>query len=257
MSSRIMIDAGGPGEQPPVEEPQRAPAEAPERREPEPAPSTPPSESPSPEAPEEDEAARQKRFDRLTWEKHELKRQRDDAIAEHNRWLEQMQRQTQPPPSNEYQRGLMDAEQRRVAQTFNDACDRLFERGVQEFGPEMGEARDRLYSVGYNHQRPDVLAAITQLPDGHRVYRELARDLDRAAHILQLAPIPMAIALARLSSAEPTSDRDAPVSRAREPVRRIGGHSGRSELPLDHPNMTVAEHIRRRDREERRSRIMR
>lgn len=266
MSSRILIDAGGPGDAPPVEEPQRSPQEAPERREPEPAPSAPPAEPPPPgpsgepeEAPKEDANAIQKRMDRLNWEKHEAIRQRNEAIAEHQRWLEQMQRQNQPPPSSDYERGRREAEEAQVAGEFNRACDNLFNRGVEEFGAEMGEARDRLLSVGYGPQRPDALAAITQLPDGHRVYRELAKDLDRAARILTLPPIPMAVELARLSSADVSQPNGeaVPVSRAPEPVRRIGGHSARSELPLDHPQMTVAEHIRRRDREERRSRIMR
>lgn len=274
MSSRIMVDAGGPGDQPPPvaePEPQRSPVEAPERGEPEPAPTTPPTETAPPEPPEadgeppkEDANAIQKRMDRLNWEKHEAIRQRNEAIAEHQRWLEQMQRQNQPPPSSDYERGRREAEEARIAGEFNRACDNLFNRGVEEFGAEMGEARDRLLSVGYGPGRPDALAAITQLPDGHRVYRELARDLDRAARILTLPPIPMAVELARLSSvpggdvSRETPDRNAaPVTRAPPPVSRIGGNSRAAEIPLDHPNMTVAEHIRRRDKDERRSRIMR
>lgn len=262
MSSRIMLDAG-PGENPPAEEPQRTPAEAPERREPEPAPSVPPAEEPSQEpsgepgeAPKED--AVQKRIDRLNFERHEAIRQRDEAIAEHRRWLEAQQRATQPPPSSDYERGRMEAEQVRVAQEFNRACDNLFNRGIQEYGQEMGEARDRLNAVGWG-SRPDALAAVTQLPDGHRVYRELARDLDRAARVLNLPPMAMAMELARMSSGDAQREEGsaAPVSRAPEPVSRIGGHSRAAERPLDSPQTSMAEFIRRRDAQERRSRILR
>lgn len=260
MSSRIMLDAGPGDNPPPAEDPQRTPAEAPERREPETAPSAPPAQEPSPapaddgaEPPKED--AIQKRIDRLNFERHEAIRQRDEAIAEHRRWVDHLNRQTQPAPSSDYERGRMEAEQVRVAQEFNRACDNLFNRGVQEYGQEMGEARDRLNAVGWGN-RPDALAAVTQLPDGHRVYRELARDLDRAARVLNLPPMAMAMELARMSSGDAT-DGNAPVSRAPEPVSRIGGHSRPAERPLDSPQTSMAEFIRRRDAQERRSRILR
>jgi len=269
-----MIDAGGPGENPlPVAdpEPQKSPLEAPGRQEPEPPETTPPAEEPSP-APADDGAEApkqeglppevQKRIDRLNWEKYEAQRQRDEMRAEYQRWAQQQQQAAQPANS-EYERGRREAQDARVAETFNQACNSLFSRGLEEYGQEMGEARDRLNAVGWGN-RPDALAAVTQLPDGHRVYRELSRDLDRAARVLSLPPMAMAMELTRMSSTpegdalrEITTDRQVPVSKVPEPVSRIGGHSRPAERPLDHPQTSMAEFIRRRDALERRSRISR
>lgn len=282
MSSRIRNEEAGPGANPPPAETpdaQPSPPEPQERREQVSAP-IPPSDPEQPtdtpaeggaegteRQPSESERDYQRRIDQLTRDKYNAQRERDQIRNEWQAFQEQQRRAQQPPPSSDYERGRREAYEERVNQDFTQACNTLFAKGVQEYGDEMGEARDRLNAVGWGN-RPDALAAVTQLPDGHRVYRELARDLDNAARVLTLPPMAMAMELARMAGRETspanvsreTMDNGAglpPVSRAPEPTRSIGGNSRAPDRPLDHPQVSMAEFIRRRDREERRSRISR
>ena len=293
MSSRIMVDAG-PGEREPppapTPDPQRTPPEPVERREaeradtaPERAPATPePRDAPAEPletAPEDPAEIAKKRIDRLTRERFEAIRQRDEMRAEHQRWQQEMQRAQQPPGANgvppgqedPYQRARREVREEALIGDFNRACNTLFEKGRQEFGDEMTDAVGALNAVDWGG-RPDALAAVTQLPDGHRVYRELARDLDNAARVLSLPPMALAMELAQMSHqsseghspeaardayASPPMDRGVPVTRAPGPVSRVGGNSRAPERPLDSPHVSMAEFIRRRDRDERRSRIAR
>jgi hypothetical protein len=190
-------------------------------------------------------------------------------------WQEQQRRQMlqgqAAPPDDPYERGRREEREAVLVNQFNQACNTLFEKGRQEFGDAMADAVGALNAVGWGG-RPDALAQLTQLPDGHRVYRQLAGDLDNAARVLSLPPMQMAMELARMSRGEagasspplaeaPASPREAgDVSRGtydREPVRRIGGQSRGADRPLDHPQVSMAEYIRRRDRDERGSRIRR
>jgi hypothetical protein len=274
MSSRILLDdERGPGQDthpsapPPPAEPQR-PAEPLEAREPlpveggEPADQSPPAEEPVPKA-------AQDRIDRLTRERYEAQRERDQLRDEWRRFQQQQAQQVPPTPEERArQQGYQQRQQEELGRTFDQACNDLYVSGRQEYGAEMDDAVQALKAVGWG-DRHDALAALTQLEGGHRVYRELARDLDRAARVLNLPPMAMAMELTRMaggpSSAAPAPqsvpDSDAggrvEVSRAPEPVRHIGGRSTQQERPLDHPQVSMAEFIRRRDREQRRSRIAR
>lgn len=157
---------------------------------------------------------------------------------------------------------------------FNDKCDQLFIKGRDEFGAGMDDARQALNAVGWGG-RPDALAALIQLPDGHRVYRQLAANLDNAARILTLPPMGIMMELARMSGVEPPIPtastastyqagaapdpnlQPPQVSQVPEPLRTVGGHSARPPQALNDPKMPLAEFFRRRDKEERRSRISR
>lgn len=261
MSSRILLDDVQPGQD---NHPPAPSAPEPPPREPEPAP--PPPEEPGEEVPPPAEEpvppAAQARIDRLTRERYEAQRERDAIRAEYQRWQQQQQAPATPEQQAE-QRGYQRRQQEELGRTFDEACNELYVKGRQEYGAEMDDAVAALRSVGWA-DRHDALAAVTQLPNGHRVYRELAKDLDRAARVLQMPPMAMAMELTRMdnnSSANesPTEAVRAPVevTRAPEPVRHIGGRSTQQERPLDHPQVSMAEFIRRRDREERRSRISR
>jgi hypothetical protein len=209
----------------------------------------------------------QKRIDQLTREKYDSRRQLDDLRSEITRW-QQAQAQAQRPPGapgagdpvEEAKRQLRDEQ---VATAFNEACNNLYRRGQEEFGGDMDDAVRALQAVGWGApNRAEALAILTQFPDAHRLYRELASDLDNAARVLNLPPVAMMREFARMERV-----RDAPagggagsepmISRAPEPTRAVGGTSRAAERPLDHPQVTMAEFIRRRDREERRSRISR
>lgn len=217
----------------------------------------------------------------MTREKYEWQRR---ATENENQWreserqrqemLRQAQGATGPDPiAQAREQGRMDAETARNIQDFNDRCDGLFAKGRDEFGAGMDDARAALNAVGWGG-RPDALAALIQLPDGHRVYRKLAGNLDNAARILRLPPMGIAMELARMSETQtpaataaaahaaiveavPEPAAQAHVSQAPEPLRSVGGTSTRAPMNLYDKKVPLADWIRQRDKTERRSRIMR
>jgi hypothetical protein len=259
LSDRIKLDSG-------EEDPQRplSPAPAPSWDDPPaPSPETSDPQEPSGEPPPEEAAAAdlKARVDTLTRQKYEAQRQRDEyaqMLAQQRQYQQQPQyQQGQPPDPIEAARaeGRQQAHEQAVAARFNEACNGLFQRGQEEFG-DMPDAVGALNAVGYGN-RPDVLAALTKLPDGHRVYRELAGNLDNAARVLAMDPMEMAIELAKMSRSGNGVARETSsgVSRAPAPLRSVGGTAAPAAKTLD--KMSMAEFIRHRDREERRSRISR
>jgi len=287
MSGRIRLDAAGPGES---SNPQPA-----ENRAPEPADERndvsgtgvaeegeegsqrsrdAPANDALPEPANDDGGDRRgelspelkKRLDRLTFEGHQARRERDEANARLAEWQRRQQAQQQPSPDQQAEeRAYQRLQQERLQQDFDRDCNTLWQKGVDEYGDEMAEAKRGLDAVGWGN-RPDALAALTSLPDGHRIYRELGADLDNAARILSLPPMRMAVELARLSgrdasnplNASRETNRDQSEdrrSRAPQPLRPVGGNSARGERPLG--EVSMAEFIRRRDRDERGSRIRR
>jgi len=281
MSSRIRADEAGPGSSQPAPENQDR-----QRTSPEPADERSEfvaSDSPEPEEasqrpsdddreasgeegerkPRESDPDYQKRIDQLTRERYEARRERDEARAQMEQWRREQQRQQQPTPDQEAeQRAYQRMQNERLEADFNRDCNTLWERGVDEYGEEMNQAKRGLDAVGWGN-RPDALAALTALPDGHRIYRELATDLDNAARILSLPPMRMAVELARMSGRDNSNplnvsretNREPAATRAPQPLRPVGGNSARAERPLE--QVSMAEFIRRRDRDERGSRIRR
>ena len=276
MSSRILLDDAGPG----TREPALPPAPEPEDREraaPEPEEATQrapdaPAEA-SERQPSESERDYQRRIDQLTRDKYAAQRERDQLRAE---WQE-FQRRQQPPPQpgqpdrQQYER---DVQQGVANRAFDQACNSLYSRGREEYGAEMDDAVQALVAVGYGdvQQNPAAYLALNELaesPNGHRLYRELAGDLENAARILRMPPNMIIREIARMEArlasgasmsegnGAPPAEPRAPVSRAPDPVRHIGGRSAQPPHRLDDPNMDMASWIRERDRQERRSRIAR
>ena len=276
MSSRIR-SGEGPGAGVAASEPREPPPEVtpPPAREPEPPPTAPEPEPHEPEpgehvdqppaGEEPDKAAL--RIRQLTREKYEAERRAREAEA---RWMQAQQPQRPVPQPGQSpadaaaeQRAYERFQAQQAEQAFAVKCNNLWDEGVREYGGDtMSEAKRALDAVGWGND-PYALQSLTELPDGHRIYRELASDLDNAARILRLPHDKRTIELAWLSARsrnESLTNREpepAPVTRAPEPIRPLGARSAARELPLDHPNLSIAEYIRRRDREERRSRISR
>ena len=280
MSSRIRMNDADPGGSAVLEE-QRRPepaAQEPEPREPEPQPEPGTRREPEPREPirepgegtdegaepEEDPRSAAQRIRRLTREKYEAERRAQEAEAR----FRQTQQPQQPPPgsaSEAEQRAFQRFQAQQQEYEFAQRCNGLWDRGCAEYTTgEMTEAKAALDAVGWGNT-PDALWTLTELPDGHRIYRELASDLDEAARILRLPHDQRTLALSRLSRQEPRQQSQAeglrnlppPVSRAPEPHRPVSGTAARREMSLDDPRMSMAEFIRRRDREERGSRIAR
>jgi hypothetical protein len=267
MSSRIRMDGAGPGDDPPappVEQPTAPQPELPlqtPQPEADPAPAVEPAEGDEPpKAADPDEIKR--RIDRLTREKYESQRRFDELQRQFNEFQARSQPQAPQDPAREAeQRGYQRAQFERVEADFNARCNDIYHKGREEFGQEMDDAVAALTAAGWNGNRPDALAALTQLPDAHKVYHHLASDLDNAARVLALPPMQMAMELTRLAGDPATLGERAPASgdttRAPPPIRPVGGNSGRRALSSDDPRLSMADFIRLRDREERRSRILR
>ena len=119
-------------------------------------------------------------------------------------------------------------------QEFNRQCNEVFRKGQQEYGGEFDDAVRSLNAVGYGN-RPDALAAIAAMPEGHRVYRALASDLDDPAECDSsghIAPVETRAAMSRATSDFPTSG--SPASSVRFPIgtRPFQSHStGRAVMP--------------------------
>jgi hypothetical protein len=211
----------------------------------------------------------QKRIDRENREKWEARREADllrQRVAEYERAQPQPGQPASDAEERAYQR--LAAEQRQ--QDFNRQCNEVYRKGQAEY-QDFDEAVRALNATGWGN-RPDALMALTSMPDAHKVYRELASNLDNAGRILQLPPMQMAMELARMATAAPTPAPNGgaqaapqpaqgapaslpPVTQAPAPIRPVGGTTRAPERPLD--KVSMAEFIRRRDREESQSRIRR
>src|SRR5215471_16884449 len=252
MSSRIRADAADPGESSnPQPAENRAPEPADERNDVSAGRVAPEGEEASqrpaddaandalPEPANEDGADRRgelspelkKRLDRLNFEGHQARRERDEARAQLAEWQRRQQAQQQPSPDQQAEeRAYQRLQQERLQQDFDRDCNTLWQKGVDEYGDEMAEAKRGLDAVGWGN-RPDALAALTLLPDRHPNYGDLVADLDNAARILPLPPIRMAVEVGRLAgldgsnplNASRETNRDPPQnSRAPAPLRPIG-----------------------------------
>jgi hypothetical protein len=272
MSSRIRNDDLDPGSgavtaEPREPEERREPPEpAPEQHEPPANDRTPPPANEVGDEPgepqEPDPRSTEARIRRLTREKYEAEQHAQQAEM---RWRQTQQPQAPQGGTPEEERAYQRFQAQQAEYEFAQRCNGLWDKGIGEYGgSEMQEAKAALDAVGWGNT-PEALWSLTEFPDGHRIYRELANDLDNAARILRMPHDQRTIALTRMSrgaSAPAAAGTQAeqlrnlpPVSRAPEPHRPVGGTSARRELSLDDPKLSMAEFIRRRDREARRSKI--
>jgi hypothetical protein len=273
MSERILADPperpeppedAPPPQKPTPPAPKPAPADE-AKPEPEREPAAAEGEATEGEAPAPDPAAEEtakrlreykERVDALTREKWEARRQAEATaarLAELERPAPQPGQAQDPVEVAKYQL-RMEAAQR----DFNERCNKTFQAGKAEFGENFEHAVRALQAVGAG-ARLDFLDVISDLPNGHQVYHQLAGNLDEAARLLALPPRKMDRELDRMSleaeraaqaaGGEPAAPRSpsVPVSSAPAPIRPIGGGS-RSAPSLD--RMTTAEFIKARDREE-------
>lgn len=126
-------------------------------------------------------------------------------------------------------------QQRMRAQEFNAACNRTFDQGTQEF-TDFVDARDSLMqNFGDEiNSSPAFLEAITDLPNGHKVFYHLGKNPEEAERLLSLSPVKMAVQIAKLGEkiARPAAK---PISQAPKPVRPAPGVV-ETGTRLDDPN---------------------
>lgn len=260
MSDRIrMAESDRPPEettepQPPPSPPPPEPEQPPTRREgPEPEP--PPKTAEETEKEEPLPPHLQARVNREVREKWELRRQVEQAQQQmremqqaYQQWQQAQGQGAQGVNTDAEQRAFQRYQQQAAEERFNEACNNVYQRGKQEYA-DFDDAVRALVDVGAG-QRPDFLSAVAQLPDGHRVYRQLAADLDNAGRIMRLPPMQMAMELALLSgrgNGAATPAEPVRHSRAPAPLRPIGGTS---RAPQRLENMSMADFIKQRDKEE-------
>lgn len=158
----------------------------------------------------------QERIDQLTREKYEERRARESIEAELTKLRSGEPADPQAPAevdrlANERAKEIVRNDQ------FNSRCNEVYSSGAGEFS----DFDDKLGNFRLLGGLPQpVLEAVTQLPDAHKVLYALGGDMDEAARIFSLAPVPMALALAKLSMS-PTKTK--PVSNAPSPIRPIDG----------------------------------
>lgn len=275
MSDRIRLDGAeitppepAPKPPPPPPEP-KEPDEEPQKPDPIPprreAAEGAPAESTDAEADsEETEAEKQRKAqDRTDRRIKDAIRRRYEAERERDLFrqqFEQMQAQlraSQPPQPGQPPLDAVEEAKRQLRaeaelREFNEACNKTFASGAAEYGDtSFRDAVGALNAVGAG-THADFLQAVTQLPDGHRLYPLLAADLDNAARILAMPAPRMAVELAKLALAAPAAEpapesTPPPVTQAPAPIRTIRGGSARQPNPNTE---TMAEFIKRRDRED-------
>ena len=159
----------------------------------------------------------QARIDELTREKHDERRAREALEAE-LRSLKDLTPGDTPPSGNREEDVRREAAALVQKQQFDQRCNDVYSSGAKDF-PDFDQKLSEFRHLG--GLPPQFLEAVTQLPDAHKVLHALGSDLDQAAHILSLPPVPQAVALAKLSA----SPSPKPVSSAPPPIKPIDGAS--------------------------------
>jgi hypothetical protein len=195
-----------------------------------------------PEVTEEPEKPKHKpwfqaRIDELTREKHDERRAREA--------LEQKLRQYEELTPSEKPQGVSQEDIKREAaalvakERFDQRCNDVYSSGAKDF-PDFDEKLGQFRHLG--GLPPAFLEAVTELPDAHKVLHALGSDLDQAAHIINLPPVQMGLALAKLS----TTPAARPVSSAPPPIKPIDGTPRGEKSPDD---MSLSEWMEWREKQ--------
>ena len=168
----------------------------------------------------------QERIDQLTREKYEARRETDSYRS----LAETLQNGGQKAETADVDSlATAKAAEMVKAQQFDAKCNAIYSSGTTEYG-DFDQTLANFNMLG--GLSPQLLEAVTQLPDAHKVLHSLGQDMDTAARILALPPMPMAIELAKLSV---SPRKAAPVSNAPKPISPIDG-SPRGEPDPDKMN---------------------
>ncbi|MFA5127303.1 MAG: hypothetical protein WC465_04910 [Patescibacteria group bacterium] len=117
-------------------------------------------------------------------------------------------------------------------QGFNTKCNETFDRWSREFG-DVSEAMADLSSVGLQR---DVLEAIVESSESHRILQYLSNDLDRAEQLSRMKPIKAAKELDKIEAEiKNRSAKKSNVSKAPAPISDIRGKSTTTTPDLSKP----------------------
>lgn len=179
----------------------------------------------------------QERIDQLTREKYD-ERRRVETLEGRLAALEA--NPDTPKPVTDVDSLATEKAERIVQQRqFDDKCNEVYSSGKADFS----DFDDTIANFKMLGGLPiPVLEAVNQLPDAHKVLYALGSNMDEAARILNLAPVPMAVALAKLSMS-PVKTK--PVSNAPRPISPLDGSTRGGET--DPEKMSVDDWMKWRE----------
>lgn len=162
----------------------------------------------------------QRRIDQLTREKHEERRQREALAAELAQFRQPTEQQQQPGQQQDIDQLVEQRAAAKIAdQNFNQACNRVFQEGVNA-DPNFEANLRVLQSVGDISR--DFLEVVTDMDEGHKVLNHLGANPDEADRILSLPPLKQARELAKIEASLGKPAAAAPVSKAPAPITPVG-----------------------------------
>lgn len=191
----------------------------------------------APEEPPEDKV--QKRIDKAIYEKHQARRELEQAKAEAAELRARFEQgESYHPPADDIQALVrQEAARMKEEESFNAACNKTHAEGVKEFGASFDKAMTNLGLVGMPRE---FLEMVSEADYGARILAHLGGDLDEAERIAALPPLKMARELTKLDI-KLGSQKTKQVSKAPPPITPVSGKSGGSKSPAD---MTDAEYMK-------------
>lgn len=106
--------------------------------------------------------------------------------------------------------------------SFNRACDDVYNKGVETYKGDFEAAVQNLQNVGAMNK--DILDMVLATDDPAKVLLDLGANPDRAAELIALPPAKRAVEIAKLSVAAPAAKKTPdPISKAPPPIRPIEG----------------------------------
>lgn len=139
------------------------------------------------------------------------------------------------------------ADQKAAARVFNDRANAVADAARQAHADFDTVRQNFVQNFGEELQsRPDFLEAVLELPNGGEVYYELAKDMDKAADVLRMGAVPMALELARMSDrlAKPAGKT---VSTAPAPIEPVDGQRATKSFDPSDPSVSMDEWVRYMD----------
>ena len=223
----------------------------------------PPATDPPP-APPADDAPKpwvQTRISEITRQRHEAERRAAAAERERDELRARIQPDPNAPPDpaaeRRYTQADLDREANARAQQIADrqvqqaAISRTFQAGETEYTPAAFTAACNALADAGANDKPEFLALVSDLPNGHDVLHRLGTDPAEAVRILALPPLRMAAEIGRISAAAkaaPAAPAPKQVSKAPPPVQPVGGGGG-SVVETDPDKMTPAQYAAMRDKQ--------
>lgn len=207
------------------------------------------------------------RIDRLTREKHEAIRQRDEMAAQLRQIQTNAQRQAsqeveqavqqsgRPAPTQEQFDYMVAQRAAAIAQaeSFHTRCNEIYEQGVKKegFKESLGVLQSNFGqfdpSTGQLILPYDFLQMVIDTDDPVQVLTRLGKNPELAEEVFNTRnPVSRATKLAKLALGGTAGK----VSNAPPPVRgQVGGNSGTAAKRLDDPNLPLDEWMRLRDKQ--------